>query len=126
MTALNLKNYFTKKILFLENKFLVNFILSFHIFFWSFKLDFFQFRFLIIILAVPVFFRVLKDLKLKNYYSIKIYLFFILILFFHFILNLYYDNLNISLNNIYSFILIHILLIMPGSNNFQSLVDFFV
>jgi hypothetical protein len=109
MTALNLKNYFRNKILFLENKFIVNFILSLHIFFWSFKLDFFQFRFLIAILAVPVFFRVLKDLKLKNYYSIKIYLFFILMLFFHLILNLYYDNLNISLNNIYSLILISVL-----------------
>jgi len=109
MTAINLKTKFIKKKLFLENKFLVNFILAFHIFFWPFKLGFVQFRFLIVILIIPVFFRVLKDLKLKNYRSIKIYIVFILILFFHLMLNLYYDNTNISLNNIYSFIFLSVL-----------------
>ena len=76
-----IKNFNFKFILFFENKYLIIFLFTTHIFLWSFKIENFSFKFLIFILAIPVFFKILGDIRKKNFFLIKI--FFIFAIFIH-------------------------------------------
>lgn len=98
-----IKNFNFQFKFFFENKYLIIFLFTTHIFLWSFKIGNFQFKYLIFILAIPAFFKILDDIKKKNYFSIKAFFTFSIFIISHYFLNIIYDKVSIDFISIYSF-----------------------
>lgn len=82
------------------------------IFFWDLKIDFIQGRFLILLCFIPLIKQILEDQKFKIYFKIKIFLFLSLFFSIHLILNIMYENKNINIYNVISFIAFSYILVI--------------
>lgn len=72
--------------------FLITFLVVSFIFLFDLKSEYFQFRFLILILLIPCTIKLLKDVREKNFKFLKIFFILFVILFFHIGLNIYYEK----------------------------------
>ena len=72
--------------------FLITFLVVSFIFLFDLKSEYFQFRFLILILLIPSTIKLLKDVREKNFKFLKLFFILFLILFFHIGLNIYYEK----------------------------------
>ena len=90
------KNFLSENIIQLQ----INFLFISFIFLSGLKYDFFQFRFFVLILLIPCGFNIIKDCINKNFKNIKIFFFFLFILFAHSFLNIYFENTNITKYNL--------------------------
>lgn len=86
MSLLNNLNTFKIKL------FLIAFLVVSFIFLFDLKSEYFQLRFLILLLLIPSAIKLLNNVKEKNYTFLKLFFILFLILFFHIGLNLYYEK----------------------------------
>ena len=91
-----------KKIFLSENiiQHQINLIFISFIYLSGLKYDFFQFRFLILILLIPCLLNIIKDCTNKNFKNVIIFFFFLLILISHSFLNIYFEITNITKYNL--------------------------
>ena len=97
--------------------FLTAFIFIGFIFLSGLKFDYFQFRYLLLLLLVPCIFEFYKDFRKKNYYFLISFLILILFFFFHIGLNIYLEKSQLTnytlfgviffFMHIYSILLLH-------------------
>lgn len=81
----------------------LNFIFVSFIFLWDIKFEYFQLRILIIVLLFPCLVKILYE---KNFSNLKIFLYFFLIIIFHSLLNIQFENSQFTLYNLYGIIFI--------------------
>ena len=81
----------------------LNFIFVSFIFLWDIKFEYFQLRILIIALLFPCLVKILYE---KNFSNLKIFLYFFLIIIFHSLLNIQFENSQFTLYNLYGIIFI--------------------
>lgn len=86
-----------------------NFIFVFFIFLSGIKYDYFQARILILALLFPC---MIKTLYEKNFSNIKIFFYFFLILVFHSLINIYFENSELTLYNFYGIIFLSAIFII--------------
>ncbi len=91
------------------------------IFFSVLKFEYFQFRFLILLLLLPCIYKFYNDLKKRNYYFLISFLFFLFILLLHLSLNIYVEKS--KLTNYSSFGLIFFLSILTVSYYYTDLIN---
>ena len=72
--------------------FLITFLVVSFIFLFDLKSEYFQFRFLILILLIPATIKLLKDVREKNFKFLKFFFILFIVLFFHIGLNIYYEK----------------------------------
>ena len=86
-----------------------NFIFVIFIFLSGIKYDYFQARILILALLFPC---MIKTLYEKNFSNIKIFFYFFLILVFHSLINIYFENSELTLYNFYGIIFLSAIFII--------------
>ena len=84
----------------------INFLFICFIFLYGFKIAGFQFRFLILLLLLPCFFKITNACLKKDFKSIKIIIFFSLIVILHSIVNIFYETENFSNYNIFGILIL--------------------
>ena len=84
----------------------INFLFISFIFLFGLKYDYFQFRFLILILLIPCGLKLIKECFNKNFNNIILFLFFLVILISHSLINIYYENTKITNYNFFGIILL--------------------
>lgn len=102
MLDISKKYYFSENIIQIQ----INFLFISFIFLSGLKYDFFQFRFLILILLFPCSFYIINDCANKNFKNIIIFFSFFLILITHSFLNLFFENSNITKYNLFGIFLL--------------------
>ena len=90
------------------------------VYLWDVKFELFQARFLILIIFIPLIYKLIKDLKNSNYSSLKLSSFIILFLFLHLFINLFYDNAKLDYNILFSYIFFSFIILVSVyfNNNF--------
>lgn len=86
----------------INNNYIIFFFFTSFIFLSSIKFEYFQFRYLILLLLFPCVAFFFKDLKNRDFKIIKYLLFFLLFFSIHLLINFRIDNEKISLYNIFS------------------------
>ncbi len=84
----------------------INFLFISFIFLSTLKYNYFQFRFLVLILLIPCGLRIIKDCINKKFRNMIIFLFFLLILMSHSLINIYYENSNFTNYNLFGIFLL--------------------
>lgn len=84
----------------------INFLFVSFIFLFGLKYDYFQFRFLILILLIPCGVKLIKECFNKNFNNIILFLFFLIILISHSLINIFYENAKIINYNFFGIILL--------------------
>lgn len=102
------KKFFSENIIQLQ----INFLFISFIFLSSLKYDFFQFRFLILILLLPCGLNIIKDCVNKRFKNITIFFFFSFILSVHSLINIHFENANITKYNLLGIFLLVCLFII--------------
>ena len=102
------KKFFSENIIQLQ----INFLFISFIFLSSLKYDFFQFIFLILILLLPCGLNIIKDCVNKRFKNITIFFFFSFILSVHSLLNIHFENANITKYNLLGIFLLVCLFII--------------
>ena len=91
------KYFFSESIIQIQ----INFLFISFIFLSGLKYNFFEFRFLILILLFPCFFYITNDCVNKNFKNIKIFFYFFFLLITHSLLNIHFENSNITKYNLF-------------------------
>ena len=99
---------FSNKIIQIQKNFL---FISF-IFLSGLKYDFYQIRFLILILLLPCGFYIINDCANKNFKNITIFFSFIFILITHSFLNIYFENSIVTKYNLFGIFFLTIIFII--------------
>lgn len=98
---MNLSQYFSKD--YIKVFFTSFFIISF-LFLYGLKFEYFQFRFLILLLLVPSAIKFYQDLRLKNYDFLLSFSIIFIVLILHTFLNLYYERVGLTNHTLFSII----------------------
>lgn len=95
------------------------------VYLWDVKFELFQARFLILIIFIPLIYKLIKDLKNSNYSSLKLSSFIILFLFLHLFINLFYDNAKLDYNILFSYIFFSFIILVSVyfNNNFSEILE---
>ncbi len=123
-----------KKKIFPENiiQLQINFLFISFIFLSGVRYDFFQFRFLILILLVPCGLNIIKDCISKNFKNITIFFFFLFILIVHSFINIHLENTIITKHNLLSIFLLTCIFVISFyffeyfNRNIFNIIKFFL
>ena len=96
------------------------FIISF-VFLSGIKYEYFQFRFLILLLLIPCAFKIYYDIKIKNYKFLIYFLFLFIALLTHISINLYYEKTELTDSSLFG--IIFLLLIFTISYYFYDYIN---
>ena len=110
----------------------VNLLFISFIFLSGLKYDFFQFRFLILILLVPCSLNLIKECLNQNFRNIKIFFLFLLILIIHSLVNTYFEKAHITSYNLLGILLLTFIFIISFyfyenfNENILNILKFFL
>ena len=91
------KNYFSDTMI--QNQ--INFLFASFIFLFSLKYDFFQIRFLILVLLIPCGINIIKDCINKNFKNLVLLSSFFIMIATHSFINIYYENTGFTSYNLF-------------------------
>jgi len=91
------KNYFSDTMI--QNQ--INFLFASFIFLFSLKYDFFQIRFLILVLLIPCGINIIKDCINKNFKNLVLLSSFFIMIAAHSFINIYYENTGFTSYNLF-------------------------
>ncbi len=123
-----LKKFFSHDIIQVQ----INFLFISFIFLFGLKYDYFQFRFLILILLIPCGLKLIKECFNKNFNNIILFLFFLVILISHSLINIYYENTKITNYNFFGIILLTSIFVIAFyfyenfNKNIQNIIKLFL
>jgi len=123
-----LKKFFSYNIIQVQ----INFLFITFIFLFGLKYDYFQFRFLILILLIPCGLKLIKECFNKNFKNIILFLFFLVVLISHSLINIYYENTNITNYNFFGIILLTSIFVISFyfyenfNKNIQNIIKLFL